>query len=664
MTKMNQNDINAVNELKMLTIDMINRAGGGYPGIALGMAPVMYTLFTRILNVDPKKPNYMNRDRVILSSSHIAPLYYAMLYMRGFPIAKEDLMNYRRCGSMVPGLPEISNPVGVEATTSYAGDGVGISVGIALARRYLESLILQEDNRVNLLNFTTYCFLSDSDMMSGTSLESFSFVGAQKLDHLIFLYDANGMSGEGELSNVLVEEYEKTFSLKGFYVDTLKDATNIKEIARTIEAAKTSKKPALILFKTTLGKDSFNEGKNIVHSGTLTLDDTNALRRKYNLFLPPFEISKDSILHISNSCTPRIEKLYQKWQAHYARLKNINNANVSNILNLLETGKTSIEFLAENYKINEGYRESLIESNYKVMNLIASKSNLFLGGSASLSLICQTLIGGSDYLNSLTPRGRNIRFGTRERAMSYILNGMSLLGLRVFGSTELCFADEMKSGIRMSALMNLPVTYIFTHDSLYASEDASARIPVEELAMLRSTPNITVYRPADITELMGSWEMILKSCKPSALILSKNSIPKLPGSSSSEVQKGAYIIKKENQNLNGIIIATGSEVVSAMQISYDIASAGLDIRVVSMPSVELFESMGLEYRQAILPNNVKTIVIEASSSCTWLRYATNEDYVIGVDDFCPSGLPIEVLQQMSFDYDSLKLKVESLLKRP
>lgn len=659
---MNQNDIKALNELKMLSIDMINRAGSGNPGICLSMAPVMYSLFTRVLNVHPKDPGFINRDRVILSSSHIVPLYYAMLHMAGYQVTKEDLMNFRRCGSITPALPELNNPLGVEASLGYAGDGVGVSVGLALARRYLETLIKEEDNKVNLLDFTTYCFLSDSDIMSGASEEAFSFASAQHLTNVVFLYDANQMTGEGPTIDVLQEDLEKKFLSKGFYVDTLKDATNIKEIARAIESAKNSKKPAFLIFKTVIGKDSFNEGKNIVHSGVLTMDDANSIRRKYNLFLPPFEISKDSILHIEKSMSDRTTKLYNKWKDHYARLKTINNANVNNILNTLETGKNSISFESDNYKINDGYRESLIETNYKIMNLIGPKSNLFLGGSAGLSLVCQTLIGGSDYQTFKTPNGKNIRFGTRERAMAHILNGMSLMGLNVFSSTQLCYADEMKSGIRMSAFMNLPVTYIFTHDSLYYSEDGALKIPIEELTMLRSTPNLIVYRPADILEVMGCWESIFRLSKPSALIISKNSIPKLPGSSSSSVQMGAYIIKKETNRLDGIIIATGSEVVSALQIAYDLYKNGLDLRVVSMPSVELFLEMGDTYIFETIPKNIKTIVIESSCDMLWHRFATSKEYILGINDFCYGGVPIEVLQKMNYDYDSLKMKVESLMK--
>lgn len=658
---MNQNDIKALNELKMLSIDTINRVGTGSPGISLGMAPVVYSLFTRILNGLPNNPNYFNRDRVILSSSHITPLYYAMLHMAGYGITKEDLMNFGRISGNTPKLPELSNPPCIEATTGYAGDGVGMAIGVALARRYMDALIKQEDSKLNLLNFTTYCFLSDADMMSGSSLEAFSFAGAEQLENLVFLYDANGVGAEGENTSVLAIDVEKYFVAQGFYADTLKDATNIKEITRAIESAKNSGKPSIVIFKTKIGQDSFNEGKSIVHSGVLSLDDTNTLRRKYNIFLAPFEISKDSIIHIEKMMGERGNKLYNKWQEHYARAKTINSANLNNILNTLETGKTKIEFIADNYKINDGYRESLLDSNYKVINLIAPKSNLFLGGSSANSLTSKTFIHGSEPLSKTNKTGRNIRFGARQRAMGQILNGMSLMGLSVFSSTELCFLDEMKSSIRSSAIMNLPITHIFTHDSLYTHDSSTIRIPVEELAMLRTTPNLTVYRPADILELMGCWETILSSMKPSALVISKNSIPKLPGSKVN-IQKGAYIIKPETSKLDGIIIATGSEVVSSIQIAYDLFPKGIDLRVVSMPCVELFESLGIDEREKILPRNVKTAVIEAGSTHTWNRFATSKEYILGFDEFAPSGLPVEVLQNMSFDYESLKIKIESLMK--
>lgn len=659
---MNQSDIKALNELKMLTIDMINRARVGRPGTVLSMAPVMYTLFTRVLKIDNKNLSYFNRDRVILSNTGLTPLYDAMCHMAGFPIKKEDLMSYGRLNGL-PVTPELHNPFFMEATTGVAGDGVGLSVGLSLARRYIEALIKEEDDKLNLYDFTTYCFVSDADMQSGTSLESFSFAGSQKLDHLVFLYDANRMSMEGTLDTVFDENLTKSFEAKGFYVDFLKQDVSLKDIEKALEGAKKSGKPALLIFNTLIGKDSFNEGKSILHSGMLSFDDTNNLRRKYGLFLPPFEISKDSLIFIEKQMSERMKKAKDKFAESYARAKNINSQNLNAILNMLETGSCDIDFSSDNYKINAAYREPLIETNNKVMNLISPKSPLFLGGSAGLSLYSRTNLNGYQYMSYKEPKAKNIRFGIRESAMGYITTGMALLGLRSFSSTLLSYADKMKDSIRLSSLMNLPVTYIFTHDSLYNALEGILQIPVEQLDMLQMIPNLFVYRPSDIEEVMGSWEAILRFKRPSALVITKNDSPKLPNSNAKKVAMGAYIIKPEQTRMDGILLSSGSEVISALQIAYDLASKGKDIRVVSMPSLSLFQLQDKAYQESILPVHVKTVVITSSSGLSLKEYAKDEEYLLNISDYPSSGLPIEVLQQMNFDYDSLKLKVESLFSR-
>ncbi len=654
-------DVRAINELKILAIDMINRAKSGSPGIAMDMASVMYVLFSKVLNVYPNNPAFFNRDRVILSSSHIVSLYYAMLHMAGYNIKKEDLMNFKRCGSLTPGLPEFNMTPGVDASTGFAGDGVGLAVGMIMAKRYLSSLIKIDENRANVLTYNVFCFCSDADIFSGSAMEAFEFAILQKLEHLVFLYDYNHVVADGALDGFTPETLKKKYEAIGMYVEILKDMGNLREIAHTLMKAKDCGKPALIIFVNKYGADSFNAGENILHSGPLSFDDTENIRKKLNSFLPPFEVSKDSQIYVQNQIAERTEKKFAKWLEQYNKLKGRMSTGLSQIFNLLETGHTDIYFESSNYKINDGYRETLLETNSKIMNLFAAKTPFFLGGSAGLALASQTILGEVDFQTPKNTLVKNIRFGVHERLMANILNGMALSGLRVFGSTKLCYYGECSNGIRMSAFMNLPVTYIFTHDSLYDSLDGPARIPCEQLNALRSVPNLCVYRPADINEVMGCWEAILKNSKPSALILSKNSIPKLPGSNSKEVAKGAYIIKKEVKRLDGIIIATGSEVVSAMQIAYDLASTGRDLRVVSVPSVELFLSMGEDYRQAIIPPNVKTIAIEAGNSFVWNQFVTNSDYILGINDFAYSGIPIEVLQKMDYDYESLKLKVESLL---
>lgn len=656
------NDIKVINELKLLAIDMINRAKSGSPGIVLDMAPAMYMLFSKILNVYPDKPNFFNRDRVILSSSLIAPLYYAMLHIAGFEIKKEDLMNFKRLGSITPGIPELGTTPGVDASTSFAGDGVGIAVGTVLSKRYLNSLIKAEESKLNILTYNTYCFCSDADFTSGSSMEAFTFAVNEGLDHLVFLYDYNHSTADGEFRGIRPDSLIKQFTAMGFYADISKEPNNLREINRLLVKARDCGKPALIIFENQIGADSFNAGKGILHHGALTFDDTENIRKKFNSFLAPFEVSKDSQIYVQKQMKDRTEKRYEKWYQHYTKAKNLMSNNLNLVLGLLETGKTDIIFESSNYKINDGYRESLLETNAKIMNLFANKSPLFLGGSAGLALRTQTILGTTDFQSKQNPLIRNINFGVRERAMANILNGMALSGLKVFGSTKLCYLDELKSGIRMTALMNLPVTYIFTHDSLYDSEDGPARIPCDQINSLRMIPNLTVFRPADINEVMGSWEYILLANRPAALVLTKNNVPKLPGSNSKEVLKGGYIIKKEDNQLDGIIIATGSEVVSSMQIAYDLRANDLDIRVISMPSLELFLSQGEEYRNLILPKNVKTAVIEAGNTTCWASFATSEEYILGINDFAYNGVAIEVLQKMGYDYESLKLKILELFK--
>lgn len=655
-------DIRAINELKILSLDIINRARSGSPGICLDMAPAMYTLFAKVLQVMPSNDHYLNRDRVVLSSAHLTPLYYAMLHIAGFPIKKEDLMNFKRCNSIVPGIPELHTTYGVEASTAFAGDGVGIAVGMALTRRYLSSLIFHEEEKLRLLTYNIFCFCSDADILNGSTYEAFEFAVSQKLDHLVFLYDYNNMGYDGEQTDLITDNLVRKFQNIGLYADVLKDATNMREIEKALVGAKNVGKPAILIFKNVIGADSFNAGKNILHEGPLSFDDLENIRKKFHSFLAPFEVSKDTLIHTQNQIMERMKKVYSKWNEQYTKARGYMSPIISQVIALLENNQTVIPFDSMNYKINDGYRESLLESNEKIMNLISPKSPLFLGGSAGLALETRAFLNGSGFQNTKNPLNKNIRFGPRERAMTNILNGMALSGLKVFGSTKLCFLGECLNGMRMSALMNLPVTYILTNDSLYDSLEGPARIPVEQLTMLRSIPNLTVYRPADINEIMGSWESILINNKPAALVITKNSIPKLPGSNGKEVSKGAYIIKPEQQKLDGIIIATGSEVVSAMQIAYDLVTTGLDIRVVSMTSVELFNAMGSVYENTLLPKNIKTIVLEAGCGLLWNRFATSEDYIISVNDFAYCGIPIEVLQKMSYDYDSLKLKVESLLR--
>ena len=659
---MNQDDIRALNELKILSIDMITHAGSGSPGITLSMAPIVYALFHRHLQIDPNNPNWINRDRLVVSSGSASSLVYAAFHMAGYPIRKEDLMNYRRLGSITPGYPEYNVTPGMDATTGLHGEGIACAVGMALARRYTKTLLEQEDDRLKLLDYTVYCLCSDSDFMEGITNEALSFAGTQQLDNLVLLYDANGITEDGTLENTFTEDIIKKYQAYGFYVDYLKDGSNVRDIDRAISSAKRSGRPSLLIFKTILGNGSFNENKNIVHSKPLSQDDVANLRKKWNLFLPAFEISKDSIIYFQKSIKDRTEKKLKKWLEIYKKIESNQNLRIVELIKCLESKQIYIDFNSDNYKINDNYRESLRETNLKILNIIGGKTNLFLGGSAGSSISCQTYLNNTGEQSNKNRLGRNIRFGSRENALASILNGMALSGLKVYGSTKLVYADYLKSSLRQTALMNLPVTYIFTHDTISIGEDGPVMQPVEQLSMLHTTPNLICYRPCDIMEVMGAWECILRKNLPSSLIITKNESPKLPGSNAKLVIKGAYIIKQEKSRLDGILISSGSELIYALQMAYDFERIGLDVRVVSMPSMELFISEGKEYEETILPKSAKRIVISAENPLIWNRFASNSDCIIGIDEFGYSGHPIEVQQKMGFDYESLKSKVENLLR--
>ncbi len=599
---------------------------------------------------------------MVISSGNFSSLIYAALHIAGFDIKKEDLMAYRSLGSITPGYPEYGITPGIDITSGPFGLGIGNAIGIAMARRYYQSLITDEDEKLKLFDYDVYCLCSDRDMMEGISTEALSFAAAQKLDHLIFLYNVTNMTSDGSLESIYEEDLIKKYSSLGLYVDYLKDGSNVRDIDKSIASAKRSGKPAIIIIKNNLGKESFNENKTIVYNKPLTVDDVASLRKKWNLFLPPFEVSKDSLIYMQKNITERTDKKYNKWLEMYHKAANNTNPKIREVVNAISEKRIKTIFLSNAYKINDGYREPLIETNLKIMNLIAAKTNLFLGGSADSALTCQTYITSSNMHTNKNILGRNIYFGHREQAMASILNGMAMCGLKVYGSTKLIYADFLKPSLRMTTLMNLPVTYIFTHDTISVGEEGPALQPVEQLTMLRTIPNLINYRPADIIEVMGVWEDILNRQLPSSIIITQNDSPKLPGTNASLVSKGAYIVKKEKEKLDGILISCGSELIYALQIAYDLEKMGYDLRVVSIPSLELFLSEGKEYEKEILDENAKRIVIEAGSSLIWNRIATNNDYILGVNDFGFSGHPQEVLRKMGMDYETLKVKVESLLK--
>lgn len=659
---MNNKDVQVVNEIKMLALDMIDMAKSGHPGIVLSSAPILYTLYANHLRYDRNNINWINRDRFVLSCGHASALLYATLHMVGYPIDMNDLKSFRRVGSITPGHPEYGTTPGVECSTGPLGQGIAQAVGMALAERYIAGLLEQEqEGKQEIIDYHTYVLCSDGDLMEGISYEALSFAGAQKLNKLVLLYDDNNMSLDGTLESTFNEDMENRFRSIGFEVIIVKDGSNLSLINNAIAKAKKSVRPTIVVFKTILGNGSYNQNTKEVHGSPLLEADLYNLRQTLNVPVEPFYESKDSYLFVQNKVDERMKKELAHYEEMMNTVKMSNSENLNRILNMLEKKQNIISFDSARYRINDEYNEELRISNYKIMNLFANTTNLLVNGSADLLSSCKNLIDNSPIMTDKSKIGRNIRFGVREHAMGGILNGMALSGLRCIGSTFLTFADYVKPAMRMSALQSLPVTYLFTHDSISVGQDGPSHEPIEQLAMLRAIPNLYTYRPCDIVELMGCWESILKSNKPSALVVSKEKQVKIPSSDSKSVLNGAYIVRPCGTNPDVVLITSGHMVKDAYIIANKLATNGINANVVSVPCLKLFLEQNSDYKNKILPKNTKKIVLEDSSIISLGILATSPEYIIGIDDFGFSGTKEEVEKQMEFDINNLILKVENLI---
>lgn len=660
---MSKLDIETINSIKVLALDMIDKAGSGHPGIVLGAAPIIYALYKDHLKAIPSNSNWINRDRFVLSAGHGSALLYSLLYHAGYDIDIEELKHFRELNSLTPGHPEYRVTPGVDASTGPLGEGIGMAVGMALAERYLRTISNIEKKNSNLIDYYTYCLCGDGDLMEGVSYEALSFASAQNLNKLIILYDCNHVSLDSDTTNTFTEDIEIRFEALNFNILNVKNGNDYNEISKALKQAKKSNRPTIIICNTTIGKDSLLEGTNKVHGKPLSKEDLNSIKTKYKITNESFTVSQEVLNYFQNTINTRVGEAYKKWEEEYISIKESDNIGLHSLINLLERNTFVIDFDDTKFKISDEYNEELRESNHKIMNFISPKNPFFLGGSADLSSSCKTNLDKSSIQSEDNPVGKNIYFGVREHAMGAILNGMALSNLKVFGSTFLSFSDYQKPAIRMSALMNLPVTYIFTHDSVYVGPDGPTHEPVEQLTMLRTIPNFITFRPADINEIMGSWEYILKNNCPTALVISKEKRSKNKNTNAKFVKYGAYMIRKEKYHLDGIIIATGSEVEMAMDISKELFTMGIDTRVVSMPSMELFLKQNPKYEEQLLPKDVPTFVIEAGSSIIWNRFATKPEYIFGVNRFGMSGKTDEVIRYLKIDKNTILEKIANYLEK-
>lgn len=642
-----------IGEIKSLGLDMIEEAGSGHPGIVLGAAPILYTLYLNHLRFDASNPNFYNRDRFIMSAGHGSSLLYSILYFAGYDLSLDDLKAFRRLNSKTPGHPEYRKTPGVEMTTGPLGQGFATAVGYAIAEKHTEALINKKEK---VIDYNIYCLCGDGDLMEGVSYEAASLAGSLKLDNLIVLYDSNKITMDGKIDNVFDEDITKRFESMNWTVLTTSDEP--QDIDDAIIKAKEEDKPTIIQVATTIGKDSSLADSNKSHSGCFDKEEISKIKTTLGVRDIPFTISNEAVEEFRSYIKERNKDLV----TNFDEIKEILDEEEMSILNKLINPDKSIKLTTLDYTKPDDNEELLRISANKVLNSYSLISPLIIGGNADTS--SSTKI----YLNELAPFtkdnyiGRNINFGVREHAMASIANGLALAGYRPFVSTFLSFSDYLKPALRLTALMDLPVTYIFTHDSISIGQDGPTHQPVEQLVSLRAIPNMEVFRPADSNEVIGSFKTIYENNSPSSLIIGRGSIKILESTSISATSKGGYIVHNEERKLDGVIIATGEEVTLALEVMQLLKEKGYDLRVVSMPSIERYNNLTKEEKEELLPLGVKKFVIEKGSSYSWYSFVYKDSYLFTLDKFGASGKTEEVNSFYGFTKEEISLKIEALLK--
>ncbi len=572
-------DERVINNIKSLGIDMINNAGSGHPGIVLGASSIIYTLFANHLIINPNDSDWLNRDRFVLSSGHGSAMLYSTLYLAGYDLYLDDLKRFRQINSKTPGHPEYGVTKRVECSTGPLGEGLATAVVMALGAKKLNQMYNLLCNK-KLFDYHVYVLCGNGDKMEGNSNEALSLAGNLCLDNLIILYDSNSISLDGNTNMTMQESICAKFDSMGFYTEIVN--SDVKNIDRAIEKAKKSSKPSLIEVKTIIGQGSLLENTNTVHGKVLTQEDIEQLKQKLKINQEPFYIDEDAkkyfIKKISDRCLP----IYNNWNKNIQEFNNSMNKTYS-----LDEFSSNLRIDLNNYgwEYKEG---STREINSEIMQMLAPRISRFIGGSADVASSTLTYLKEFGDISKNNFEGKNIRYGVRENAMGAISNGLALSYFKPFCSCFLAFSDYLKPSIRMSCLMNLPVTYIFTHDSICVGSDGPTHQPIEQLGMLRSIPNMHVFRPCDYKEVVGAWNYILNNNKPVSLVLSRQKLPLNEGTSISSVNNGAYIVRKEKGKLHATILATGSEVSTAIKIADELESMKYNIRGVSVPCVELF----------------------------------------------------------------------------
>ena len=654
----------SVNAIKVLGVDAINKAKSGHPGVVMGAAPMAYSLFAKHLRVNPKKTDWINRDRFVLSAGHGSMLLYSLLHLSGFEdVSLEEVKNFRQWGSKTPGHPEFGHTKGVDATTGPLGQGISTAVGMALAERYLAAKYNKEG--YELFDHYTYVICGDGDIMEGVASEAASFAAVQKLNKLVVLYDSNDICLDGETRDAFSENVRNRYEAYGWNTLLVEDGADVEAVNVAIEKAKQSDKPTLIEVKTIIGAGSPNkQGTNGVHGAPLGEEETALFRKEIGWNYEPFEIPEEVYADFKVNVADRGETANNEWEKLYNEYKEKFPELAAELEEVLS--REDIKHLSkESFSFkNVGEAQATRNSSQDAINSIAKVLPTFFGGSADLSHSNMTFIKGEGLQDDAHRTERNIQFGVREFAMATVLNGMMLHGgVRVFGGTFFVFSDYLKAALRLSALQNLPVTYVFTHDSIAVGEDGPTHEPIEHLASLRTIPNTYVFRPADATETQAAWYLAQDvNDKPTSIVLTRQNLPVLENSSFEKVAKGAYVVYETSSDFDTILIATGSEVALAISVAQELEKEGMKVRVVSMPSIELFEEQTSEYKEALLPRSIRRRVsLEMGNTALWYKYVGLDGLAIGIDKFGASAPANKVIEEYGFSVEKVVARIKNEL---
>lgn len=654
-------DVNqlAVNTIRVLSAEAIEKAKSGHPGLPLGSAPIAYALFSKHLKFDPKSPSFTDRDRFILSAGHGSMLLYSLLNLFGYDLPMSAIENFRQLGSKAPGHPEWGVTPGVETTTGPLGQGIANAVGMAIAETHLAAVFNKPG--YNVVDHYTYALCGDGCMMEGIEYEAASLAGTLKLGKLIVLYDKNNITIEGDTNGAFTEDVGKRHEAQGWQVLYVNDGNDIEAISKAIaKAKKETEKPSLIIVRTVIGYGSPKAGSADAHGAPLGEEGIKALRKNLGYDYPPFTVPEEVKKYLHKYIT-RGRRIRKEWENLFDAYSEEYPELADKFL-LYLSGNTP-DLLNEKQLFEFAKPDATRNTSSKVLNELSSIIPNLVGGSADLGPSNKSVMKNREYYSAANRAGSNFHFGIREHAMSAICNGMSLHGgLKPYCSTFFVFSDYMKNAMRLSALMKQNVTYILTHDSIGVGEDGPTHQPVEQLAGLRAIPGMKVFRPADGKETAYGWITALKDVGPTCLVLTRQNLPQYENSGEGAL-KGAYVLSDSaKKRPDAILLASGSEVELAMKAKKTLLKDDIDVRVVSVPCMELFDKQPKKYKESVLPSSVRArFAIEAATPSPWYKYVGLDGDVLGMTTFGASGPFDDLLKHFGFTVENVVEKVKKII---